>query len=109
FLITPIDHQLTNTVPPPVTFDQLNNLRVDAPIAPKIQEVLDDLGDIRLTTEVFRVFRLMHQKDTLKRQIEDIIRTTRPYEQSLLQAKMGLASIKNCLEEAQAYTKITDH
>src|ERR1700744_3842662 len=51
----------------------------------------------------------MRQRDTLKWQIEDIIRTTRPYEQSLLHAEIGLASVKNHLEEARALTKITEH
>ena len=51
----------------------------------------------------------MRQKDILKRQIEDIMRSARPYEQSLLQAEMGLASVKNRLEEAQAMTRIAEH
>src|SRR5258707_10433106 len=94
---------------PTVTTELLQQLHKDSPLVPKIQEVLDDLQDARLTAEVHRTRRLLRNQDALKNQIQAIYKTAEPVERRLWDVNMQLSSARRRLQENQAFVRISDH
>src|SRR5258708_12188631 len=68
---------------PTVTTELLQQLNKDSPLVSKIQEVLDDLQDIRLTAEVNRTRRLLKNQNALKNQVHAIYKTPEPLDRHL--------------------------
>jgi hypothetical protein len=98
-----------NDPPPPLTKEQLHNFHSDPPLYARIQEVLDDLQDFRLTAEVCRVCRLLKNQEALRKQVQAIYKTAEPTERQLLNVNMQLTSARRRLQENRAYIRISDH
>src|SRR5258708_27019801 len=94
---------------PTVTTELLQQLHKDSPLVPKIQEVLDDLQDVRLTAEVNRTRRLLRNQDALKSQVQAIYETAEPLERRLWDVNIQLSSARRRLQENQASVRISDH
>src|SRR5260370_34443992 len=94
---------------PTVTTELLQQLQQDSPLVSKIQEVLDDLQDMRLTAEVNRTRRLLKNQSALKNQVQAIYKTAEPVERRLWDVNMQLSSARRRLQENQAFVRISDH
>src|SRR5260370_34009001 len=64
---------------------------------------------MRLTAEVNRTRRLLKNQGALKDQVQAIYETAEPLERRLWDVNMQLSSARRCLQENQAFRRISDH